>query len=164
MWQKLIIVKEKFSPIWSENFLFSKMFEFRVIFAHIFAWNTWIFWPNFSSAPIAQLVERCSHNPEVPGSNLGRGHCHNIFSFNFFAFLPIFFLTKLYSICPPSMTLFSNWKVFFQKCYCASAIAGKMTLVNIVPHVIPHQKMHSIVSGNFLVGSKASPAACDYWA
>ena len=35
-----------------------------------------------------------------------------------------------------------------------------MTLVNIVPHVIPHQKMHSIVSGNFLGGSKASPAAC----
>ena len=36
----------------------------------------------------------------------------------------------------------------------------KMTLVNIVPHVIPHQKMHCMVSRNFLGGSKASPAAC----
>ena len=36
-----------------------------------------------------------------------------------------------------------------------------MALVNIGPHVIPHQKMHSIVSGNFLGGSKASPAACE---
>ena len=32
MWQKSIIIKEIFFPNWSENFLFSKSFEFRVIF------------------------------------------------------------------------------------------------------------------------------------
>ena len=36
-----------------------------------------------------------------------------------------------------------------------------MTLVNIDPHVIPHLKMHSMVTGNFLGDSIGLPAASD---
>ena len=53
-----------------------------------------------------------------------------------------FFFGKLLSICLPSSTLFSNWKVFFQKQYKAVPIRSKMTLVNVVPHVVLHQKTH----------------------
>ena len=40
-------------------------------------------------------------------------------------------------------------KVFFQNHYMDSPIRGKVPLVNIVPHVVLHQKMHVLLSGDF---------------
>ena len=96
MWQKSIIVKQKFSKKWSENFLLSTIFKFSFIFVCIMVSNTLIFEPNFFSAPIAQLIERRPHNLEVPGSNPGQGKWCNFFYLHFFAFLAYLCFTKTY--------------------------------------------------------------------
>ena len=122
--------------------------------------NTHDFEPNSFSAEIAQSIERRTLDPEVPGSNPGQDQLRNFFFFNFFCFfalfllyysgyLPHFSFSKHFSICLPSTSLFSNQKVFFQNQYMDSTIGSKMTLVNIVPQVILHQKMHVLVMGGF---------------
>ena len=72
--------------------------------------------------------------------------------------MPHFPFSKLFSIYPPSTTLFSNQKVFFQNQYMDSTIGSKMTLVNIVPQVVLHQKMHLLETDNFLGESNRLPA------
>ena len=88
-----------------------------------------------------------------------RSICWKFFLYNYW-FLPHFLFCKLFCQNVPSPFLFSNPKVFFQKQYTASAIRSKMTLVNVVPNGVLHQKMHVSGAGIFLGESKGLPAPC----
>ena len=116
-------IRQKFSPNWFENFLFSKTFEFRLIFMYILDISTQSFWPNFFSALIAQLVERRTLDPatrvRIPVAQL--------FSFSFFHFFLITFLSNIdighiFSLVNIFLSTFLQalylvtQMVFFQKC------------------------------------------------
>ena len=74
------------------------------------------------------------------------GICH-LFSFvNFFIAT---FLQALYLV---------TQKVFFQNHYMDSPTRGIMPLVNIVPHMVLHQKMHVLVSEGFFGRWTSVPA------
>ena len=91
MWGKLIMLKQKFLPNQFENFLFSKISEFRLIYIYILDISTCLFQPNFFSAPIAQLIERRTLDPatrvRIPAAQL--------FSFSFFNFFLTTFLPNV---------------------------------------------------------------------
>ena len=91
-WQILIIVKEKFAPNWSENFLFSKSFDFRVILK---TYQLEI--PKISprSSTLQQQLSWQSVRLWIqrPGFDPRWG---NFFPFTLFAFLTFFCFTKSY--------------------------------------------------------------------
>ena len=68
------------------------------------------------------------------------GICHLSHLVNFFLAT---FLQVLYLV---------TQMVFFQNQYMDSTIGSKMTLVNIVPQVVLHEKMDDFLSVGFLVG------------
>ena len=120
-----MIIKQKFLPNWSENFLFSKTFEFRFISGYILLTNMCIFCPNFFSAPIAQW-QSVRLWIQRPGFESRPGPLAQLFFLQFFRFfalvllyyygyLPSFFFSKLFSSYLPSSTLFSNPNGFFSK-------------------------------------------------
>ena len=66
---------------------------------------------------------------------MGIGHLFSLVNFFIATFLQALYLV--------------TQKVFFQNHYMDSPIRGKVPLVNIVPHVVLHQKMHVLLSGDF---------------
>ena len=82
------------------------------------------------------------------------------FSFTIMGICHLFPLVYFFYSYLPLSTLFSNQKVFFQKQYTASAIRSKMTLVNVVPQVVPDPKTGVSGMGTFVGGSTPFPAPC----
>ena len=60
-----------------------------------------------------------------------------------FALVNFFIATFLQALCLVTQ------EVFFQNHYMDSPTRGIMPLVNIVPHMVLHQKMHVLVSEGF---------------
>ena len=77
------------------------------------------------------------------------GICHLSHLVNFFLAT---FLQVLYLV---------TQMVFFQNQYMDSTIGSKMTLVNIVPQVVLHLKMHAFLSVGFFGEWTKVPAPCD---
>ena len=85
----------------------------------------------------------------------GENFCFTIINFpHIFSLVDFFLSTLLQPLC------LVTEKFFFQKQYTASAIESKMTLVNIGPHVILHQKIYVPWAVDFVGRSKGVPAPC----
>ena len=95
-----------------------------------------------------------------PGSNPGGARNLNFFSSLFFAFLAylcftimgichLFSLVNFFIVTFLQVLYLLTQMVFFQNHYMDSPTRGKMPLVNIVPHMVLHQKKHVLVSEGF---------------
>ena len=163
-----MIVKEKFAPNWSDNFLYSKSFDFSNFWRHI-RLKYLKFRPEILLCSGSSVGRASDFGSSDPGSNPSGA---TFFPSLFFAFLPYVCFTKmgichLFSLVNFFIATFLQalylvtQKVFFQNHYMDSPIRGKVPLVNIVLHVVLHQKMHVLLSGDFWGRSTAVWAPCE---
>ena len=118
------------------------------------------FWPEILLCRFSSMVERRTLDRATRVRTPVESGKKTFFFLHFFAFLPYFCFTimgicDLFSLVNFFIATFLQalylvtQKVFFQNHYMDSPIRGKVPLVNIVPHVVLHQKMHVLLSGDF---------------
>ena len=134
MWGKLIIVKQKFSPKWSENFLFSKNFEFRVIFIYVLASNTQNFWSKLPLCGNSSVGRASDFGSSDPGSNPGGA---TFFFLHIFAFLAYFCFTNM-----GIYHLFSLDNIFLATFFHALCLVTQMVFFKKVSGILPQGAKH----------------------